>query len=120
MESSVRAWVDSTSADVGSCAGVRTPATTTLPHAPTAGVGNWPRDEIAEGGAPRVRLALWGFKLSQGDDGGGSAPWSRSPEHAHDADPGSRAAGTRAEDGELTADATGGERHRAHSANAGR
>ena len=27
----------------------------------TAGVGNWPRDEIAEGGAPRVRLALWGL-----------------------------------------------------------
>ena len=38
---------------------VAEPATATLPHAPAAGVGNWPRDEIAEGGAPRVRLALW-------------------------------------------------------------
>jgi hypothetical protein len=37
-------------------------------------VGNWPRDEIAEGGAPRVRLALWGFELARRDDGGGSAP----------------------------------------------
>src|SRR5271169_422431 len=102
------------------CAGLRTPATATLPHAPTAGVGNWPRDEIAEGGAPRVRLALWGFELSRRDDGGGSAPWSRSPENAQDADPGSRAAETRAEDGDLIAAATVGERHRAHSANAGR
>src|SRR5580704_7701568 len=56
------------------CAGLRTPATATLPHAPTAGVGNWPRDEIAEGGAPRVRLALWGFERARRDDGGGSAP----------------------------------------------
>src|SRR5271169_6964818 len=102
------------------CAGLRTPATATLPHAPTAGVGNWPRDEIAEGGAPRVRPALWGFELSRRDDGGGSAPWSRSPENAQDADPGSRAAGTRAEDGDLIAAATVGERHRAHSANTGR
>src|ERR1700683_2137930 len=61
-------------ARVGFCAGLRTPATATLPHAPTAGVGNWPRDEIAEGGAPRVRLALWGFELARRDDGGGSAP----------------------------------------------
>jgi hypothetical protein len=41
-------------------------------------------------------------------------------ENARDADPGSRAAGTRAEDGDLTAAGTVGERHRAHSANAGR
>ena len=32
------------------CAGLRTPATATHRHAPTAGVGNWPRDEIAGGG----------------------------------------------------------------------
>jgi hypothetical protein len=62
------------SARVRKCAGLRTPATATLPHAPTAGVGNWPRDEIAEGGAPRVRLVLWGFERGRRDDGGGSAP----------------------------------------------
>jgi hypothetical protein len=43
-------------------------------HTRKAGVGNWPRDEIAEGGAPRVRLALWGFELARRDDSGGSAP----------------------------------------------
>ena len=89
-------------------------------HAPTAGVGNWPRDEIAGGGAPRVQLALWGFQLARRDDGGGSAPWSRLPENSGDADPGSRAARTRLEDGDLTAAATVGDRDRAHSANAGR
>ena len=33
----------------------------TLPHAPTAGVGNWPRDEIAGDGALRVRLGAMGI-----------------------------------------------------------
>src|SRR6266853_3843680 len=62
--------------------------------------------------------ALWRFELARRDDGGRFAPWSRSPEKAADADPGSRAAGTRAEDGDLIAAATVGERHRAHSAKA--
>ena len=68
----------------------------------------------------RVRLALWGFELGRRDDGGGFAAWSRSPENAQDANPGSRAAGTRAEDRDLTGAATVGECHRAHSAKAGR
>jgi len=35
------------------CQGLRTPATTTLPRAPTAGVGKAPMDEIARGGRRR-------------------------------------------------------------------
>src|SRR5438445_11715456 len=88
-------------ADGRSCAGLRTPATATQRHAPTAGVGNWPRDEIAGVGTVRVRLALWGFELGRRDVGGGFAAWSRSPANAQDANPGSPAAGTRPEDRNL-------------------
>ena len=67
-----------------------------------------------------MRLALWGFELARRDDGGGSAPWSRSPENAQDADPVSRAAGAGPEDRDLTATASFDDRHRVHSAKAGR
>jgi len=39
------------------CEGLRTPATTALPHAPTAGVGKPPMDEIARGGQPGAVLS---------------------------------------------------------------
>ena len=43
------------------CAGFRTPAMTSSPRAEAAGVRKAPRQEIAVGSAPAVRLALWGF-----------------------------------------------------------
>src|ERR1700730_17676835 len=51
-------------AQVSNCAGFRTPAATSYPRAPEAGVRKAPRHEIA-GGTPRsaVPLAqLWGFE----------------------------------------------------------
>src|SRR5262249_61788923 len=50
-----------------SCEGLRTPATTTFPRAPTAGVGKAPMDEIARGGrrrcGGRYEGLVWGPTL---------------------------------------------------------
>jgi hypothetical protein len=51
------------SAYVAYCAGFRTPATTSYPRAPAAGVRKAPRHEIASGGGARAvpQKKLWGF-----------------------------------------------------------
>src|SRR6202035_5854783 len=51
---------------VHTCAGFRTPAMTSSPRAEAAGVRKAPRQEIAVGSAPAVRLALWGFAGASG------------------------------------------------------
>jgi hypothetical protein len=51
--------------EVSFCKGLRTPAMTTAPHTPTAGVGKAAMHEVAEGGAPWVQRALWRFSLAR-------------------------------------------------------